>query len=88
MIEGEAESVRVVSQALNDTVEALDEAIEELQETKPDPSRLQRIGQTLLSAALVFGKYCVGLGDVALKKAAEELGSTGTKWAIRAPLIF
>ena len=27
--------------------------------------------------------YFASLGDIVLKKAAEEVGSTGTKWALR-----
>jgi hypothetical protein len=63
--------------------DTLDEAEEELSKPAPSPSRLKRIGEALLNAGIALAKYCGGLGDTALQKAAEELGTSGTKWAIR-----
>ena len=62
--------------------DTLDNAEAELSLAKPSPSRLKIIGQALLAAGLAIAKYCGGLADTALQKAAEELGTTGTKWAI------
>ena len=63
--------------------DTLDEAEAELSQLHPSPSRLKVIGQALINAGIAIAKYCGGLTDVALKKAAEELGSSGTKWALR-----
>lgn len=63
--------------------DTLDDAEEELSKTNPSPTRLKVIGQALLNAGMALAKYCGGLGDTALQKAAEELGTSGTKWAIR-----
>ncbi|WP_022704103.1 hypothetical protein [Pseudorhodobacter ferrugineus] len=63
--------------------DTLDDAEEELSKTNPSPTRLKVIGQALLNAGIALAKYCGGLGDAALQKAAEELGTSGTKWAIR-----
>ena len=63
--------------------DTLDDAEKELSKPDPSPSRLQVIGQALLNAGIAIAKYCAGLGDTVLQRAAEELGSSGTKWAIR-----
>ncbi len=62
--------------------EALVEAEEELGKDEPEPSRLRRIGLAILAGTRSFALYCVDLGDIALKKSAEELGTTGTKWLV------
>lgn len=62
---------------------AVDEAEAELKKPNPTPSVVARVGRILLDATGRLMAYCLGLGDVAAKKAAEELGSSGTKWAIR-----
>ena len=69
-------------------IAALDESETELARTVPDPSILRRVGLAILSAAKAIANYCIGLADTALKKAAEELGTTGTKWAIRTTTAY
>lgn len=63
--------------------DTLDDAEEELSKTNPSTTRLKVIGQALLNAGIALAKYCAGLADTALQKAAEELGASGTKWAVR-----
>ena len=65
-------------------LQRLKEADKELSNSAPNLSTLSIIGQALRDAALSLAAYVGTLTDVALKKAAEELGSTGTKWTIRA----
>jgi hypothetical protein len=54
----------------------------ELKKQRPDPRVLSRIGTALIASAKAVLGYCASLADAALKKAAEEIGTTGTKWAI------
>jgi hypothetical protein len=64
-------------------VAALEEAEAELEKPIPDASAIARLGKLLVEAAIRLTKYCGTLADTGLKKAAEELGTTGTKWSIR-----
>lgn len=66
---------------------ALGEAEQELAKEAPRAAVLQRIGRELFTAASKSLAYCASLGDAALKKAAEEVGSTGAKALIGAGLI-
>ncbi|PCH65341.1 MAG: hypothetical protein COC12_14715 [Rhodobacteraceae bacterium] len=61
----------------------LGQAEEELEKPDPSPSRLRRISAALLEACKTVVMYCAELGDIALKNAAKEVGSTGAKWTIR-----
>ena len=61
---------------------ALDEAELELAKPDPDPSILTLIAEKLQVAAIAIAGYCALLGDIALKKAAEQVGTTGAKWVI------
>ena len=67
---------------------ALEAAEHELNQLAPSPSILQRAGEVLLAAGKSIALYCGGLADVALKKAAEEIGSTGVKLAIFAAATY
>ena len=67
---------------------ALDDAEAELAKPNPDNSVLKRAGLAILSAAKAITLYCASLTDTVLKKAAEEVGSTGAKWAIRASVAY
>lgn len=62
---------------------ALIEAEEELAKPDPKPGLLTRIAEVLVQGAKAIALYCGSLADVALKKAAEEVGSTGMKWGLR-----
>lgn len=63
-------------------VSELREAETEVEKQHPDPGVLSRIGTALIASAKAVLGYCASLADVALKKSAEEIGTTGTKWAI------
>jgi hypothetical protein len=63
-------------------VSELRDAKTELKKQEPDPGVLLLIGTALIASAKAVLGYCASLADVALKKSAEEIGSTGTKWAI------
>ena len=67
---------------------ALEEAETEL--SRPDPRLpvLLRIGQGLWDIASKITLYCARLGDIALKKSAEELGTSGAKWVIRSGAVL
>lgn len=62
-------------------VERLDEAERELQEERPSPSALRKIGQGLKSGAMAVIGYCAKLGDLAAQAVAKEIGSSIGKWA-------
>ncbi|MEM7742024.1 MAG: hypothetical protein AAF225_14645 [Pseudomonadota bacterium] len=61
----------------------LDVAEVELEKASPNPDRLQEIAKRLLGLAADLAKYCGQKADLAISKAAEEIGTSGTKWAIR-----
>lgn len=63
--------------------DVLDEAETELEKSHPEPSRLRAIADKLLELVIATTKYCASLADVVLNKAAEEIGTSGTKWAVR-----
>lgn len=63
--------------------DTLDDTEEELAKPRPDRQRLRRLAQILLDASTEIAKYCGKLADKAMQKAAEELGSSTVKWAIR-----
>ena len=67
---------------------AIDDAEDELKQLYPDPVALKRIGKSLLDAGKSMVAYCASLADVALKKAAEELGTTGTKVALYGLAVY
>lgn len=62
---------------------ALEEAEAELEKPEPDASVLKKVADVLLQAAMAIGKYCAGLADTAAQSAANELGVSGAKWALR-----
>jgi len=61
----------------------LEEAEEELSKPEPSPLVLKRVGVKILGALEEALKYCAGLADVVLKKAAEEGGAALGKWGVR-----
>jgi hypothetical protein len=61
----------------------LDAAEEELAQPDPSPSRLKAIAEKLQEISVRLVAYCGAVADIAIKKAAEELGSTGVKWGLR-----
>ncbi|MCB6176554.1 hypothetical protein LHP98_00225 [Rhodobacter sp. Har01] len=67
---------------VNTLVAALNEAEAELAKPAPEPGALRRIGALIVDATLTALRYCGGLADTMLQKAAEEIGSTGAKVAI------
>lgn len=78
LVDVESEAQRAITIIWADLVEAK----KELEKPEPEPSVLRRLGQRLLGAVAAFAEYAVILGDIALRKAAEEIGSTGTKAAV------
>ncbi|WP_353309661.1 hypothetical protein [Shimia sp. NS0008-38b] len=68
--------------------DTLVELEEEIEKPEPSPSRLKKIAEVLLGIAKKFTVYCAELGGITAKKAAEEIGTTGTKWAIRGTAAF
>ncbi|MBK6467339.1 MAG: hypothetical protein IPF96_11105 [Rhodobacter sp.] len=44
---------------------------------------MRKVAGVLLDTTTAVLRYCGGLADAMLKKTAEEVGSTGVKWAIR-----
>ncbi len=78
------DQVAELSAEVSIALQALDKAVEELAKPEPDPSTLQRIGSILWRTGKAILQYCAGLADLALTKAAEELGPTGVKWTFRA----
>ena len=60
----------------------LDEAEAELEKPEPSASVLTRIGQQLLDITARVISYCAVLSDVVLRKVAETIATTGTKWAV------
>lgn len=68
---------------VNTLVAALSEAETELDQPAPDPGILRKVAGVLLDTTTAVLRYCGGLADAMLKKTAEEVGSTGVKWAIR-----
>ncbi len=71
----------------NEIGSALNEAETELARAAPRAAVLNRVGRVLLSAAEKSLVYCASLGDAVLKKAAEELGSSGAKALVGAGLL-
>lgn len=67
--------------------EPLEAAEEELEKPNPDPSRLKVIGAWLVKAAKEVLAYCGKVGDAFAMKAAETLGETGAKWAVRGTFL-
>ncbi|MBZ4022840.1 hypothetical protein CKO11_10250 [Rhodobacter sp. TJ_12] len=63
--------------------ETLDETERELETRRPSKPRLQQLAKVLLDASIEIARYCGQLGDKALQKAAEEVGSSSVKWAVR-----
>ncbi|WP_223422289.1 hypothetical protein, partial [Tateyamaria pelophila] len=61
----------------------LDELEQEIEKDDPDPSRLKQLATRLWEISKVIAIYCGGKLDTILSKAAETVGETGTKWAIR-----
>ncbi|MGB7263629.1 MAG: hypothetical protein WBC68_16325, partial [Albidovulum sp.] len=66
--------------------EALAEVEEELRKPDPVPGALTRLGRLLLKAVSELTVYCASLGDVVLKKAAEEVGKSAGKLVVLAGL--
>lgn len=62
----------------------LDALEEEAAQHSPDISRLKALALRLWEIAKTAATYCGAKLDIALDKAAETVGETGTKWAIRA----
>jgi uncharacterized protein (DUF1697 family) len=71
----------------NEIGAALNEAEAELARAAPRAAVLNRVGRVLLSISAKSLAYCASLGDAVLKKAAEELGSSGAKALIGAGLV-
>lgn len=74
-----------------DVVLVWDQLVEledEIAKPEPSPSRLKKIAETLMGLAKKVTAYCAELGDITAKKAAEEIGTTGTKYAIRATVAY
>ncbi|MGR3343624.1 MAG: hypothetical protein ACU0DI_10445 [Paracoccaceae bacterium] len=61
----------------------LEEIENEIAAGEPSVGRLHELLTRTLAYAKAFAIYCASLGDAALKKAAEEIGTTGAKWVIR-----
>ena len=76
------DATAAIRQSITIIWDSLDEADRELAKVAPEPTVLMRIGQAILEATKAIASYCVTLGDIALRKAAEEIGSTGTRWVI------
>jgi len=76
------EGVAEARQAITLIWEVLDQAETELAQPAPDPSKLKALAERLLALCKTIATYCGGKIDIALDKAAEELGGTGAKWAI------
>lgn len=62
----------------------LDALEEEAAQHSPDISRLKALALRLWEIAKTAATYCGAKLDIALAKAAETVGETGTKWAVRA----
>jgi uncharacterized protein (DUF1697 family) len=71
----------------NEIGAALNEAEAELARAAPRAAVLNRVGRVILSISAKSLAYCASLGDAVLKKAAEELGSSGAKALIGAGLV-
>lgn len=76
-----------IERQAGEIAEALEAAAEELKQDAPRAAVLRRAGAALVGAAGKSLAYCASLGDVALKKAAEETGSLGAKALIGAGLL-
>lgn len=77
------EMVDEVPQQLTIIWDHLGEIEEEIVKEKPTVDVLRKLLARTLAYAKAIGLYCASLGDAALKKAAEEIGSTGAKWVVR-----
>ncbi|MEO0829983.1 MAG: hypothetical protein AAFY03_05940 [Pseudomonadota bacterium] len=62
--------------------DALNEVDQELARPEPDPSRLTIVGGKLWEEVCTIVEYCGKLGDAALTKAAETLGTAGVKVSV------
>ncbi len=67
--------------AVEDIATQLDQAEQELEKTRPSPSRLRQIGDDLIHVARVVLGYFGGLGDRVVKGAADEFGKALGKYA-------
>jgi hypothetical protein len=76
-----------VERQANSVAQALNEAERELAQYTPRPAVLRRVGQVLMEVATRSLSYCASLGDTALRKAAEEVGSAGGKALVGAALF-
>lgn len=63
-------------------VRALLEAEEDLAKPNPSPALLKRVAGVLVTGAKAIALYCGSLADTALQKGAEEIGTSGVKWAL------
>lgn len=80
------EAYEIVQSSAVTIVQALDDAREELAKPAPEPSRLQAIGNGMLSAILKAAGYCGGLADKFLQEFAGEMGkqaATVVAWLIK-----
>ena len=75
-------TVAEVRDQFSSVLRAIENAENELELPSPDPTVLKKIGTFLLDAGKAMLAYCANLGNVMFEKAAEEIGSTGTKVAI------
>ena len=81
---GAASSSEVISLIWTD-LEALDVAIAK---EDPDPDKIKLIARKLWLLAVRIASYCGNKIDSALETAAKEVGSAGTKWAIRSGALY
>lgn len=77
------EAYEIVQSSAVDIAKALEDAREELAKPAPEPSRLQAIGNWMLSAIMNAVGYCGGLTDKFLQSYAGTLGEEAAKWTIR-----
>lgn len=84
LVDAESEAQRAITIIWAD----LEEAKAELEKPFPEPSVLKRIGHKLTGVVSAFAEYAATLGDIALRKGAEEIGSIGTRWAVRILVLY
>lgn len=85
LVEDAAPVLRAASVTL---IARLNEAEEELKKTEPSPSRLRRIGQAIKTVMAQIASYCTGLGDIAIKEAAKQVGASIGKWGLPAAALY
>ena len=68
--------------------EALNASEGELEKAEPDVSVLRKCANVLRDWSIAVAKYCVGLGDAALKSGAAETGKTLGKWGPSAAAAY